>query len=130
VVAVLLESNKIRNATHNIMAYRVAAPGKPGVFHQDFDDDGEAAAGGRLLHLLQVCLLCRCSCWCCSLLGVAVREGGAIHSTVLQAFRKLQLVAAHLHTQWTWGWCDQMHEALTVMRKQQRVAAPEFLLFK
>uniref|UniRef100_A0A383W0K8 RWD domain-containing protein n=1 Tax=Tetradesmus obliquus TaxID=3088 RepID=A0A383W0K8_TETOB len=54
VVAVLLESNKIRNATHNIMAYRIAAPGKPGVFYQDFDDDGEAAAGGRLLHLLQV----------------------------------------------------------------------------
>jgi putative IMPACT (imprinted ancient) family translation regulator len=54
VVAVLLESNKIRNATHNIMAYRIAAPGRPGVFYQDFDDDGEAAAGGRLLHLLQV----------------------------------------------------------------------------
>ncbi|KAF6257173.1 ribosomal protein S5 domain 2-type protein [Scenedesmus sp. NREL 46B-D3] len=36
------------------MAYRIAAPGKPGVFYQDFDDDGEAAAGGRLLHLLQV----------------------------------------------------------------------------
>jgi putative IMPACT (imprinted ancient) family translation regulator len=59
VVAVLLESNKIRNATHNIMAYRIAAPGKPGVFYQDFDDDGEAAAGGRLLHLLQVITHCR-----------------------------------------------------------------------
>lgn len=54
VVAVLLESNKIRNATHNIMAYRIAVPDKPGVFVQDCDDDGEAAAGGRLLHLLQV----------------------------------------------------------------------------
>lgn len=53
-VAVLLESNKIRNATHNIMAYRIAVPDRPGVFHQDYDDDGEAAAGGRLLHLLQV----------------------------------------------------------------------------
>jgi putative IMPACT (imprinted ancient) family translation regulator len=27
--------------------------GKPGCFYQDFDDDGEAAAGGRLLHMLQ-----------------------------------------------------------------------------
>jgi hypothetical protein len=58
VVTVLLESNKIRNATHNIMAYRIAAPGRPGVFYQDFDDDGEAAAGGRLLHLLQVITHC------------------------------------------------------------------------
>jgi hypothetical protein len=54
VVGVLLESNKIRNATHNIMAYRIAVADKPGVFVQDCDDDGEAAAGGRLLHLLQV----------------------------------------------------------------------------
>lgn len=54
-VHVLLENNKIRNATHPvIMAYRIAVPDKPGVFHQDYDDDGEAAAGGRLLHLLQV----------------------------------------------------------------------------
>lgn len=35
VVSVLLESNKIRNATHNIMAYRIADPDRPGVFHQD-----------------------------------------------------------------------------------------------
>lgn len=58
VVAVLLQSNKIRNATHNIMAYRISAaegPSEgPGRFYQDYDDDGEAAAGGRLLHLLQV----------------------------------------------------------------------------
>eukprot|EP00879_Flechtneria_rotunda_P025762 GHRR01027407.1.p1 GENE.GHRR01027407.1~~GHRR01027407.1.p1 ORF type:complete len:239 (+),score=83.36 GHRR01027407.1:278-994(+) len=31
VVAVLLENNKIRNATHNIMAYRIGALGKPGI---------------------------------------------------------------------------------------------------
>jgi hypothetical protein len=55
VVAILLENNKIRHATHPaIMAYRIAVSDKPGVFHQDYDDDGEAAAGGRLLHLLQV----------------------------------------------------------------------------
>lgn len=53
VVAILSESNKIRNATHNIMAYRISAPGKANVYYQDYDDDGEAAAGGRLLHLLQ-----------------------------------------------------------------------------
>jgi len=54
VVAVLLQSNKIRNATHNIMAYRIAVPERPGRFYHDYDDDGEAAGGGRLLHLLQV----------------------------------------------------------------------------
>lgn len=29
-----------------------------GVQVQDCDDDGESAAGGRLLHLLQVCTVC------------------------------------------------------------------------
>ena len=123
---VLLANNKIRAATHNIMAYRIESPDKPGVFQQvggaggalkstrrgegatalnckafaapalppcllafrylaqcpapvkfcqvclnqgvplvpepswvlclqDCDDDGEQAAGGRLLHLLQAC---------------------------------------------------------------------------
>lgn len=67
VVSILLESNKIRNATHPaIMAYRIAVPDKPGVFHQDYDDDGEAAAGGRLLHLLQVA---GARCW----VGVGTR---------------------------------------------------------
>lgn len=54
VVELLLLNNRVRNATHNIMAYRIEVPGKPGVFSQDADDDGEDAAGGRLLHLLQV----------------------------------------------------------------------------
>ena len=27
--------------------------GRPGCYHQDYDDDGESAAGGRLLHMLQ-----------------------------------------------------------------------------
>ncbi|GBF95123.1 hypothetical protein Rsub_07707 [Raphidocelis subcapitata] len=53
VVAVLLQSSKIAGATHPaIMAYRIAVG--PGVYAQDCDDDGEAAAGGRLLHLLQL----------------------------------------------------------------------------
>jgi hypothetical protein len=58
VVAVLLQNNKIRHATHNIMAYRISVPQRPGVLLQDCDDDGEAAAGGRLLHLLQVAGAC------------------------------------------------------------------------
>lgn len=44
-------------ATHNISAYRIrsssSSPGSQLVF-QDCDDDGETAAGGRLLHLLQI----------------------------------------------------------------------------
>lgn len=44
-------------ATHNISAYRVrsssSSVGSKLVF-QDYDDDGETAAGGRLLHLLQI----------------------------------------------------------------------------
>ena len=50
----LLQNNKIRAATHNIMAYRIESQTRQGVFHQDSDDDGESAAGGRLLHLLQL----------------------------------------------------------------------------
>ncbi|CAM6089186.1 unnamed protein product [Calypogeia fissa] len=64
----LLSNSKIARATHNISAYRImqhraaAAPGKGGkhaidgeVTISDCDDDGENAAGGRLLHLLEVC---------------------------------------------------------------------------
>ena len=36
---------------HNIMAYRIASPGRG--FLQDHDEDGETAAGGRLLHMMQ-----------------------------------------------------------------------------
>lgn len=54
VIAVLLESNKIRNAAHNMLAYRISAPQRNNAFLQDCDDDGEAAAGGRLLSLLVV----------------------------------------------------------------------------
>ena len=34
-------------------AFRIRIPAKD-TFLQDYDDDGEAAAGSRLLHLLQV----------------------------------------------------------------------------
>ncbi|KAG0637208.1 ribosomal protein S5 domain 2-type protein [Tuber brumale] len=49
----LLTDKKIVKATHNISAYRIKDPYKS-VVYQDNDDDGEAAAGGRLAHLLQV----------------------------------------------------------------------------
>ncbi|KAL4457691.1 hypothetical protein ABPG75_012556 [Micractinium tetrahymenae] len=49
----LLQNNKIRAATHNIMAFRIEQAER-GTFLQDYDDDGETAAGGRLLHLLQM----------------------------------------------------------------------------
>ena len=49
-----LKSNrKIATATHNIVAYRIHDTTRQ-VFVQDCDDDGESAAGSRLLHLLQV----------------------------------------------------------------------------
>ncbi|KIW07327.1 uncharacterized protein PV09_02177 [Verruconis gallopava] len=43
---------KVRNATHNINAWRIQ--GVNGVTYQDCDDDGETAAGGRVLHLMQL----------------------------------------------------------------------------
>ncbi|KAF5021368.1 hypothetical protein F66182_6597 [Fusarium sp. NRRL 66182] len=47
----LLESDKrIRNATHNITAWRIRGKG-PG--YQRSDDDGESGAGSRLLQLMQ-----------------------------------------------------------------------------
>ena len=55
VMDVLREDRRFRAATHNIMAYRIARRGGDGsaaAFYQDYDDDGETAAGGRLLRLL------------------------------------------------------------------------------
>lgn len=49
----LLDSDKkVRSATHNITAWRIQ--GENGVSFQDCDDDGETAAGGRVLHLMQL----------------------------------------------------------------------------
>ena len=53
VVQELKTSRKIATATHNIVAYRINDVTR-GVHMQDCDDDGESAAGSRLLHLLQV----------------------------------------------------------------------------
>ncbi|CAM4662162.1 unnamed protein product [Leuciscus chuanchicus] len=49
----LYENKKIASATHNIYAYRIFLEDKSS-FLQDCEDDGETAAGGRLLHLLQI----------------------------------------------------------------------------
>ncbi|KAK1826770.1 ribosomal protein S5 domain 2-type protein [Podospora conica] len=48
----LATDRRVRAATHNITAWRIR--GSEGVVYQDCDDDGETAAGGRLLHLMQV----------------------------------------------------------------------------
>ncbi|KAJ8395019.1 hypothetical protein AAFF_G00039700 [Aldrovandia affinis] len=49
----LYENKKIASATHNIYAYRIYCEDRQ-TFLQDCEDDGETAAGGRLLHLLQI----------------------------------------------------------------------------
>jgi hypothetical protein len=49
----LYENKKIAHATHNIYAYRICKEDTK-CFIQDCNDDGEARAGSRLLHLLQV----------------------------------------------------------------------------
>ncbi|XP_071957504.1 protein IMPACT-B-like isoform X2 [Antedon mediterranea] len=53
VIKKLYENRKIANASHNIVAYRIFCEDR-GTFIQDCDDDGETAAGGRVLHLLQI----------------------------------------------------------------------------
>ena len=55
---------KVAMATHNISAWRIKQkkewgknnvdPGIPETQIQDYDDDGETAAGGRLLHVMQL----------------------------------------------------------------------------
>ena len=45
---------KVAKATHNITAWRIRCSGNPEISYQDCDDDGETAAGGRLLHLMQL----------------------------------------------------------------------------
>ncbi|XP_054841299.1 protein IMPACT isoform X2 [Eublepharis macularius] len=53
VLAKLYENKKIASATHNIYAYRIYCADKQTSL-QDCEDDGETAAGGRLLHLMQI----------------------------------------------------------------------------
>ncbi|KAK0346635.1 hypothetical protein LTR02_007742 [Friedmanniomyces endolithicus] len=48
----LSTDKKVAKATHNITAWRIR--GDNGVQYQDCDDDGETAAGGRVLHLMEL----------------------------------------------------------------------------
>jgi hypothetical protein len=48
----LSTDKKAARATHNITAWRIRGPNETS--YQDCDDDGETAAGGRLLHLMQL----------------------------------------------------------------------------
>ncbi|EKD14715.1 uncharacterized protein L3040_002857 [Drepanopeziza brunnea f. sp. 'multigermtubi'] len=56
----LASDKKVRAATHNISAWRIRGPPNSKnsssslVTYQDFDDDGETAAGARLLHLMRL----------------------------------------------------------------------------
>lgn len=50
-VSSLMDDRKIASATHNITAWRIE---KGAIVVQDCDDDGETAAGGRVLHLMQL----------------------------------------------------------------------------
>ena len=69
IVHLLSTNKKVRDATHNISAWRIKSSPLPStvtdnaearaesgkeIIIQDCDDDGESAAGGRLLHLLQL----------------------------------------------------------------------------
>jgi hypothetical protein len=48
----LATDKKVAKATHNITAWRTRGPNETS--YQDYDDDGETAAGGRILHLMQL----------------------------------------------------------------------------
>ncbi|PWY86480.1 impact family protein [Aspergillus sclerotioniger CBS 115572] len=51
----LATEKKVATATHNISAWRIRENGDATeMIVQDSDDDGETAAGGRLLHLMQL----------------------------------------------------------------------------
>lgn len=45
---------RVRDATHNMTAWRIRGAAGTGASYQDCDDDGETAAGGRLLRLMQL----------------------------------------------------------------------------
>ena len=53
VISRLYENKKIAGATHNMYAYRIFCPEKQ-TWLSDCEDDGEDAAGGRMLHLLGI----------------------------------------------------------------------------
>lgn len=50
----LSTDKKVAKATHNITAWRIRGDTNTNTLFQDCDDDGETAAGGRVLHLMQI----------------------------------------------------------------------------
>lgn len=52
VAHLLTTDKKAAKATHNMTAWRIKGPNDTS--YQDCDDDGETAAGGRMLHLMQL----------------------------------------------------------------------------
>ncbi|PSN74448.1 UPF0029-domain-containing protein [Corynespora cassiicola Philippines] len=52
VTHLLATDKKAARATHNMTAWRIRGPNETS--YQDCDDDGETAAGGRMLHLMQL----------------------------------------------------------------------------
>lgn len=54
----LITDRKIAKSAHNMNTWRIK--GSNGVQYQDCDDDGETAAGLRMLHLLTVCIFREC----------------------------------------------------------------------
>jgi putative IMPACT (imprinted ancient) family translation regulator len=52
VAHLLATDKKASRATHNMTAWRIK--GANDTSYQDCDDDGETAAGGRMLHLMQL----------------------------------------------------------------------------
>ena len=52
VANLLATDKKAAKATHNMTAWRIKGPNDTSF--QDCDDDGETAAGGRMLHLMQL----------------------------------------------------------------------------
>ncbi|VDM34808.1 unnamed protein product [Hydatigera taeniaeformis] len=57
-ISTILEDRKVAAASHNITAWYLQAKLKPDApktsLVADYDDDGEAQAGGRLLHLISL----------------------------------------------------------------------------
>lgn len=68
----LATDKKASRATHNMTAWRIRQAPPSSVVYQDCDDDGETAAGGRLLHLLELMGL-----W--NVMVVVTRWYGGVH---------------------------------------------------
>ena len=95
----LQRNTKLARATHNMLAYRFS-DATSGRVVQDYDDDGETAAGSRMLHLLQVLLSHACKASAISWaddsegLAIAAAEPGRIsfpHAVHIRAQATVQM---------------------------------------